>query len=93
MIPGGAAHPLQLISSAELAEIFGVEERTLLDWRRQYGWPCLRVGRRVRFTQAMVEEILAAHSESGAKAAADDAAGGVLAGQSKGSAARSRRSA
>jgi excisionase family DNA binding protein len=87
MIPGGA--PAKLYTPADLAELFGISERQLMDWRRQHAWPSVRVGRTIRFTQSQVDEILARHSAAPATAAPDPV---TIPGQSKGSAARSRAS-
>lgn len=73
-----------IFSEAELGEIFDESERKVADWRRAYGWPHVRIGRTVRYTQAQVEQILAKHSR---EAAAPTAV--ALAGQTKRSARRS----
>lgn len=80
---------LKLYSPAELAEVFGVSERQLMDWRRSNGWPSVRIGRTIRFTQDHVDEILARHSQ--APADADGQPAVAIAGQSKASAARAQR--
>ena len=91
MISGGSA-PIRLYTPAELAEFFGISERTLLDWRRENGWPSVRVGRTVRFTQAQVDEILDRHSQvpQDGQTTVEPV---VIPGQSKGSAARQQRAA
>jgi uncharacterized protein YjcR len=79
----------KLYTTADLAEVFGVSERVLMDWRRQYSWPSVRVGRTIRFTQGQVDAILERHSEAPARAAREVAS---LPGQTKRSAARRRAS-
>lgn len=79
---------MNLHSPAALADLFGdgVTPRQILDWRREHGWPCVRVGRTVRFTDEQVEHILAKHTVTGEKAIeADD----LIEGQTP----RSKRSA
>jgi phage terminase Nu1 subunit (DNA packaging protein) len=88
MIPGGG--PVRLYTAAELAEIFGRSERQILEWRLQYGWPCVKIGRTIRFTEAQLEQILAQQSQT-SKSAGDEATP-AIAGQSKASAARSKAS-
>lgn len=53
---------IHVYSPVELAEILGVSEVKVMEWRRTYGWPSIKVGRTVRFTQEQVEQILASHS-------------------------------
>jgi hypothetical protein len=52
-----------LHSPADLAAMFGGDTtvRKVLDWRREYGWPCIEVGRTIRFTDQDVEAILSRH--------------------------------
>lgn len=76
----------ELLTAADLAEVFGVPERTVMEWRRQYGWPCVKVGRKFRFTPAQIEQIIAAHSRQSSTAAV------VAPGQTPRSAARRRAS-
>lgn len=87
MISGGTTQ-VRLYTPAELAELFGISERQLLDWRRMNNWPSVRIGRTIRFTQTQLDEILRRHSETPKAAAAPDTA---IAGQSKASAARTKR--
>ena len=51
-----------LVTEAELALRFDVTERHIADWRRQYGWPCVKVGRVVRYTEEQVRLILSRHT-------------------------------
>lgn len=75
-----------LIPPAALAEQFGsdVTRRKVIEWTRRYGWPHVRVGRTIAFTEADVQQILAAHHVAGTKASRDG-----LPGQTPLSAARS----
>lgn len=57
----------KLTSAEELAEKFGVEPRTILDWRRLYGWEAVKVGRSYFFTPDQVQQILSKHTVKGAK--------------------------
>ena len=59
----------KLHSPADLAELFGGDTtpRKVLDWRREYGWPCIEVGRTIRFTDEHVAAILAKHTVIGAE--------------------------
>lgn len=52
-----------LDSPADLAEMFGGDTtvRKVLDWRREYDWPCIEIGRTIRFTDQDVEAILSRH--------------------------------
>jgi excisionase family DNA binding protein len=83
--------PVKLYTPADLAEFFGISERQLLDWRRANGWPSVRVGRTIRFTQSQVDAIIARHSETTPQ---QDPATvtPVIPGQSKASAARKKAS-
>lgn len=53
-----------LLTPADLAAEFGGDKtaRWVLESRRRYGWPCIQVGRVVRFTPAQVEEIVRRHT-------------------------------
>ena len=74
-----------LRTEADLADLLGATERRVADWRRIYGWPCTRIGRTIRFTEAQVEQILASHEHK----PTDGLAAIVMAGQTKRSARRS----
>lgn len=54
----------------------------VIAWRRAYGWPHLKIGRQVRYTEADLRAIEALHRVEGTKVT-------VLPGQTKRSAARS----
>lgn len=74
-------------SPASLAELLGADEAQVLRWRRQYGWPSLKIGKQIRFTQEHVEQIIAKHSAAPKRV--EDSAAVVLDGQTKRSARRS----
>lgn len=80
---------LEIYTPVQVAEKLGVDEEQVLLWRRQHGWPSFKIGRKVRFTEEHLQQIVAAHftgKKSGAKSTG-------LAGQSPRSASRRRRSA
>jgi DNA-binding transcriptional MerR regulator len=52
----------QLLTPADLAEHFGVTERTLLRWANQYAWPRTQIGRRLRWTPEQVDQIKRQHA-------------------------------
>lgn len=65
-----------IYSEADLAEKLNATERRISEWRRIYSWPCVRIGRTVRFTQVQFEQIIAKHSQDGStKPAAVELAG------------------
>ncbi|HEY0889594.1 MAG TPA: hypothetical protein VGE38_08290 [Nocardioides sp.] len=68
----------RLRTPADLADLFGGETtaRKVLDWRREYGWPCVEVGRTIRFTDEQVAEILAKHTVIGEQKASAPILGG-----------------
>lgn len=80
---------MNLYTDADLADVFGVTERRIAEWRRQFGWPHVKTGRQVRYTDAQLEQIVASHSNAGEKR---DRFSVKVAGQTKRSASR-RRSA
>ena len=43
----------------DLAEDWGVSRRNVIDWTNRYGWPCVRIGRTIRYTPEQVAQILA----------------------------------
>lgn len=51
-----------LLTPDEVAARFGVTRRTLLEQARRYQWPVIRIGRKVRFTETLVERIIAQHT-------------------------------
>lgn len=74
-----------LYTEADLAEILRATPRMVADWRREFGWPCEVFKRRVRFTQAHVDHILASHECQPASTTVVP-----IAGQTRRSAGRSR---
>lgn len=73
----------EFLTETELAEMLGEPEAKVIEWRRRYGWPHIKIGRQVRYTESDVRAIQALHHVSGDKPAA-------LPGQTALSAARSR---
>lgn len=51
-----------LYTPADLAEKFGKDERWVLDQVRQHGWPRVKVGRTIRFTDDQLALILSRHT-------------------------------
>lgn len=49
------------ITEADLADTLEVSVETVTEWRRRYGWPHVKIGRQVRFTEADVRAIAAQH--------------------------------
>lgn len=81
---------MNLVSDAELADLFGVDLDRLHELRRRHDWPHVRLGRsEFRFTEAQVEQIVAMHTEMPSKPEPLVATVGLTAR----SAARKRRSA
>ena len=74
---------MTFLTESDLAGVLGVSETKVREWRRQYGWPHVKIGRQVRFTEADVRAIEAQHH-----VAADKPEG--LPGQTARSVARSR---
>lgn len=56
-----------LYSPEDLAEMLHTDRETVLEWRRIYGWPSIKIGKTIRFTSDQVEQILAKHSTGPAK--------------------------
>jgi hypothetical protein len=52
-----------LFTPADMADFFRTTEKQFLEWRRNYEWPCVQVGRTLRFTAAQRAEIVARHSK------------------------------
>lgn len=67
----------------DLAALLGVTVDKAVSWRRRYGWPHVKLGREVRYTDADVQAIAAKHH-------VESAAADSLPGQTALSAARSR---
>lgn len=74
-----------LLTPEQVAEEFGGGRtaRWVLESRLRYGWPCVQVGRVVRFTPEQVAEILRRHTVTGESALP------AISGQTARSAARS----
>lgn len=58
---------IEFITEATLAKSLGEPEEKIADWRRRYGWPHVKIGREVRYTEADVRAIAAQHHAGGAK--------------------------
>lgn len=78
---------MKLTNPESFAKLFGenVDHRKVVEWTRRYGWPHVRVGRTIAFTDDDVAQILAKHHVTGTKNHNPDA----LPGQTALSAARS----
>ena len=50
----------RLWTAAEVAEQTGEPKQTIYTWSREYGMPCIRIGRSLRFDPAAVSAWLAA---------------------------------
>lgn len=51
-----------LLTADDLAVVFAVKRRRIVEWNHQYAWPCVRVGNVIRWTPEQVEQIKARHS-------------------------------
>lgn len=71
------------LTEADLAEKLGIPEEKVSEWRRRYGWPHIKIGRAVRFTESDVRAIEQLHHVDGERPSG-------LPGQTALSAARSR---
>lgn len=74
---------MTFLTEADLAEKLGEPEEKVAEWRRRYGWPHMKIGRRIRYTEADVRAIEARHH-------VEPPAATALPGQTARSAARSR---
>lgn len=74
---------MNLYTPADLAEQFGKSERWVLEQVREHGWPRVKVGRTIRFTDDQVSLILSRHT-----IAAERVDAPRIAGQTKRSARR-----
>jgi excisionase family DNA binding protein len=52
---------IEFLTEQQLAERLGIAVDKVAEWRRRYGWPHLKIGREVRFTEADVRAIEAQH--------------------------------
>ena len=51
-----------LLTAAQVGEILGgATADQVMEWRRVYGWPHVRIGRRFMWTPEQVEQITRAH--------------------------------
>jgi excisionase family DNA binding protein len=50
------------LTHADLAERLRLPLSTTVDLRKREGWPHVRLGRKVRFTEAQIAEIIASHT-------------------------------
>lgn len=53
------------MTDVELAERFGVSRRRVLEWNTRFGWAHIRIGKKVRWTEAQVADILRKHTVAG----------------------------
>lgn len=51
-----------LLTPDDLAAMFGVNRRRVIEWQRIHAWPCVRVGKVLRWTPEQVEQIKAKHT-------------------------------
>lgn len=62
----------RFLTPADLADVFGVPESKVMQWRRAYQWPHVKIGRKFRFTVEQVEAIKRAHTVQAGQIAATD---------------------
>lgn len=55
----------KLLTAADLGEELGASAAKVMEWRRTYGWPHVRIGRSIRWTPEQVEQITKAHTVIG----------------------------
>ena len=67
MGPRDGPHLVRLLSPEEIGEAFQVDRRKVIEWTRRYGWPHVKVGRSIAFTEAQFEQIVALHSVDGSR--------------------------
>ncbi len=51
-----------LLTADDLAVVFGVNRRRVMEWQHSHQWPCVRVGRTLRWTPEQVEQIKRLHT-------------------------------
>lgn len=51
----------EFLTEGDLALRLSVPEATVTAWRQRYGWPHIKIGRQVRFSEADVRAIEAQH--------------------------------
>ena len=52
----------ELLTADDLALIFKVGRRRIMEWQNSHSWPCVRLGRTIRWTPEQVEQIKARHT-------------------------------
>ena len=52
----------ETLTADDLAAIFKVSRRRVMEWQNVHNWPCVRVGRTIRWTPEQVEQIKARHT-------------------------------
>lgn len=60
------------LTDADIAEKFGESVEKIAKWRRQYGWPHIKVGRQIRYTDSNLVEIERLHHVAATKPAATE---------------------
>jgi hypothetical protein len=66
VVPAAEPKPAlpELLTSADVAAMFGVATNQISIWRTKHNWPCIKVGRTYRFRKEDVDEILRRHLEN-----------------------------
>ena len=59
------------LTPEDMAAKFGVSRRRIMEWQHKYQWPCVRVGRTIRWTSQQVEQIAALHAVKAPKVVSD----------------------
>jgi len=52
----------ETLNADDLAAIFKVSRRRIMEWQHAHSWPCVRVGRTIRWTPEQVEQIKTRHT-------------------------------
>lgn len=58
-----------LLRPEDLAEKFQVDRRVVIDWTNRYDWPCIRIGRTIRYSGEQFAQILAMQTRAATKPA------------------------
>lgn len=58
---------MNYLTDADLADRLGATEAQVIRWRGRYGWPHLKVGRKVRYAESDVKAIEQMHRVDGDK--------------------------
>ncbi|GAA4698138.1 helix-turn-helix domain-containing protein [Nocardioides nanhaiensis] len=53
---------MRVLTEAEVAEILAVSPARAAAWRLRYGWPHVRIGNQIRYTEAQLEAVLTEHT-------------------------------